>query len=446
MLGRLVGILSLWAWITVGESFFLDLTSLTRSSRPPSSVQQHQLAAISNAMQVWCDCRIRATEHEGEEDQPRQQYRVDVMLFQDGAQQRATTQLDDDTVSWTEKERCLLDQNGRLIGIVLDITNVKEQQQAMAVLGSVEWILVHSSTDDGAPSSSSSSDWKMIPAENLIAAAESTGTKLAFQVNAAAQVGGLARALERGVDALCVSYDADPAVWKAVFRAQTERQTHQKGSTTTTNKSPLSSATTTTTIATGACWRRETTDTILADRVCVDFVRVLRPQEGCWIGSSAKVMALVLSEAATSQFVPTRPFRVNAGPVHSYILMADNSTKYLSELQAADQVHVYDSATGESRSVAVGRLKQEIRPCVLMNLQLPGSVHEDEDCDSLSITGQIFLQQAETVRLGSEGGSFQRVTDFEAQDHGDATKPILLRVQSTGTHIGMAYSGKVTER
>ena len=25
-----------------------------------------------------------------------------------------------------------------------------------------------------------------------------------------------------------------------------------------------------------------------------------------------------------------RPFRVNAGPVHSYVLMADGSTKYLS--------------------------------------------------------------------------------------------------------------------
>lgn len=34
----------------------------------------------------------------------------------------------------------------------------------------------------------------------------------------------------------------------------------------------------------------------------------------------------------------TRPFRVNAGPVHSYALLADGSTKYLSELAAGDQV------------------------------------------------------------------------------------------------------------
>lgn len=34
----------------------------------------------------------------------------------------------------------------------------------------------------------------------------------------------------------------------------------------------------------------------------------------------------------------TRPFRINAGPVHSYTLLADGSTKYLAELEAGDQV------------------------------------------------------------------------------------------------------------
>ena len=39
-----------------------------------------------------------------------------------------------------------------------------------------------------------------------------------------------------------------------------------------------------------------------------------------------------------SGFVPPRPFRVNAGPVHAYVLMADGSTKYLSECRAGDEV------------------------------------------------------------------------------------------------------------
>lgn len=35
-----------------------------------------------------------------------------------------------------------------------------------------------------------------------------------------------------------------------------------------------------------------------------------------------------------------RPFRVNAGPVHSYALLADGRTKYLSELCAGDQARI----------------------------------------------------------------------------------------------------------
>lgn len=34
----------------------------------------------------------------------------------------------------------------------------------------------------------------------------------------------------------------------------------------------------------------------------------------------------------------SRPFRINAGPVHSYALLADGSIKYLTELCAGDQV------------------------------------------------------------------------------------------------------------
>ena len=147
-------------------------------------------------------------------------------------------------------------------------------------------------------------------------------------------------------------------------------------------------------------------------------------------------MALVLSEAAASQFVPTRPFRVNAGPVHSYILMADETTKYLCELDASDQVMVYNSKTGTSRGIAVGRLKQEIRPCVLLELSHGAT----------GLKGQVFLQQAETVRIGQKDAEFIRVTDLEAQAESKNAQPALLRVTSSGTHVGKVYTGKVEER
>jgi len=94
--------------------------------------------------------------------------------------------------------------------------------------------------------------------------------------------------------------------------------------------------------------------------------------------------------------------------------MEDNSTKYLSELQAGDHVQVYNSQTQTCRGVAVGRLKQEVRPCVLVEL-----LQSSQD-DQKTASAQVFLQQAETVRLGQEGGGcFVRVTDLVAQTDGE---------------------------
>lgn len=68
------------------------------------------------------------------------------------------------------------------------------------------------------------------------------------------------------------------------------------------------------------------------------------------------IQALVLIHAETveSGFVPPRPFRVNAGPVHSYVLMADQSAKYLSELKPGDVV-LGVKHDGSTRAAIVGR-------------------------------------------------------------------------------------------
>jgi 3-dehydroquinate synthase II len=349
--------------------------------------------------------------------------------------------------------------SGQVVGAVVSLDDASGQEQAMAALGSVEWVLVTTTSSTTTTTSSSSStttrtksdddddDWQMIPAENLIAAAASSGTKVAFSVDKVSDVGGLARALELGVDALCISANAaqtNTELWNAVFEARKER--NEKAI--TKEDAIQQKEDTVPTITIGSCWRRATKGTVLADRVCVDLVQNLLPEEGCWIGSSAKIMALILSEAASSQYVPTRPFRVNAGPVHSYILLADDSTKYLSELEAADQVAVFNAVTGKSRSVTVGRLKQEVRPCVLVELESSSKKKSSSTTTSTNtLKGQVFLQQAETVRLGQEDGGFVRVTELEAQARKESeTKQIWLRVMTTGTHIGTAYAGKVEER
>lgn len=310
----------------------------------------------------------------------------------------------------------------RRIGTIINIEDSKGQEEAMATLGSVEWLVVECHSDS----------WQMIPAENLIAAAQASGTKLAFCVDDVSNVGGLARALELGVDALCVNAAvATKELWDSVFEARQERQVYDKQVKEVTVESKPC-------VENGICWRRSTQSTMLADRVCVDFAQNLLPEEGCWVGSSAKINALVLSEAAVSQYVPSRKFRVNAGPVHSYIVMHDETTKYLSELEAGDLVEVYNSKTGISRGVAVGRLKQELRPCVLLELE-----SENE-----SQRGQIFLQQAETVRLAQPNGEFIRVTELQSQAEKslESISTILLRLTTTGTHVGKAYSGSVNEK
>uniref|UniRef100_A0A7S3V4H9 3-dehydroquinate synthase n=1 Tax=Chaetoceros debilis TaxID=122233 RepID=A0A7S3V4H9_9STRA len=336
-------------------------------------------------------------------------------------------------------------KTGNTVGKLVDLEDAAGQDEAMAALGSVEWIVVQTSV---------ATNWQMIPAENLIAAAQASGTKLAFCIDKVGNVGGLSRALELGVDALCVNAAiANDNLWREAFEARRER--NKNVDSVPDNISTLSNANLPVVVV-GKCWRREIQGTILADRICVDFVQMLLPEEGIWVGSSAKIKVLVLSEAASSLYVPTRPFRVNAGPVHSYVLMSDNTTKYLSELQPGDQVEVYNAINGNSRSVAVGRLKQEIRPCVLVELEAVSG----DDIKVKHHSGQVFLQQAETVRLAQEKGSFIRVTDLESISIVGGTKfkniggkaleegrqSILLRITTAGTHVGKTYTGNVEER
>merc|ERR1712232_1345862 len=87
----------------------------------------------------------------------------------------------------------------------------------------------------------------------------------------------------------------------------------------------------------------------VGDRVCVDLTSLLEIGEGLLVGSSAASMVLVHGETVPSEFVPTRPFRVNAGAVHCYVQLADTSTKYLSELRMGHEVLVVNARSGRTR-------------------------------------------------------------------------------------------------
>ena len=55
-------------------------------------------------------------------------------------------------------------------------------------------------------------------------------------------------------------------------------------------------------------------------RVCIDTCELLEPGEGMLVGSQSSGLFLVEAEVHRNPHVEPRPFRVNAGPVSSYIL------------------------------------------------------------------------------------------------------------------------------
>ena len=165
----------------------------------------------------------------------------------------------------------------------------------------------------------------------------------------------------------------------------------------------------------------------MGDRVIVDTTSLLSPEEGMLVGSSAAFLLHVASEAEGSAFTRARPFRVNAGAAHSYVLMADGSTRYLAELGPGDQVLVA-AVGGNGRCVRVGRIKIERRPLVEL------SVRRDER------TFTLFLQEAETVRISSAGRSRVPTTALEA---GIGAWGVDL---PEARHLGTVVSEQIEER
>jgi 3-dehydroquinate synthase II len=164
----------------------------------------------------------------------------------------------------------------------------------------------------------------------------------------------------------------------------------------------------------------------VGDRVLVDTTSLLAAEEGLLVGSAAAFLFHVASEAVGSKFSRPRPFRVNAGAAHTYVLMADGSTRYLSELGPGDAV-LLAKPGGRVRSGRVGRVKIERRPMVVITA--------DDDGHART----VFLQEAETVRLSTESGRIATT---------DATPGLVahgVRLPAA-RHLGRAVEETIEER
>lgn len=249
-------------------------------------------------------------------------------------------------------------------------------------------------------------DWTIIPLENIIADLQKEDVKIIAAVDNKDDAKLAIETLETGTDGVIFqpkSFKQIKEIASIVDEASQEE--YELKEATVTNIKPVGSG----------------------DRVCIDTTSMLSPGEGMLIGSYSKAMYLVHSESLESEYVASRPFRVNAGPVQAYVMVPGNKTKYLSELETGDEVLAVDS-NGESRKVIVGRVKIEKRPLILVEAEYDG------------IKIKSLLQNAETIRLVNNKNEAISVSNLQIGDK------LKVFIDKGARHFGMSIEETIIEK
>lgn len=166
----------------------------------------------------------------------------------------------------------------------------------------------------------------------------------------------------------------------------------------------------------------------MGDRACLDTCSILGTDEGLLIGSFAGGLVLTCSETHPLPYMPTRPFRINAGAVHSYALSSPTRTNYLSELAAGHEL-IAVRTDGSARRVTLGRVKIERRPLLSISANGPGGKQVN-----------IIVQDDWHVRLLGPGGHVHNVTELEAGD------VLLGYLPNDSRHVGYPINEFCIER
>ncbi|MDD1689725.1 MAG: 3-dehydroquinate synthase II [Methanoregula sp.] len=245
------------------------------------------------------------------------------------------------------------------------------------------------------------SDWTVIPLENLVAQSDRIIARVRDQKEAELAL----NVLEKGTYGILLKTDS-PAVVKSVA-GLIKAGTGKVGLVpfTVTKIHPVG----------------------MGDRVCVDTCSMLSDGEGMLMGNTSSAMLLVHAETLENPYVAPRPFRVNAGAVHAYILLPDGKTAYLADLAIGGQVLVSD-AKGTAHSAIIGRTKIERRPLLLVEAAAAKS------------KVSLILQNAETIRLVGEDGSAISVVHLKVGDK------IMGSILEGGRHFGMAVKETIREK
>ncbi|MCE7080572.1 3-dehydroquinate synthase II [Streptomyces sp. ST2-7A] len=156
----------------------------------------------------------------------------------------------------------------------------------------------------------------------------------------------------------------------------------------------------------------------MGERACVDTCSYLGKDEGILVGSHSKGMMLCVSETHPLPYMPTRPFRVNAGAIHSYTISDHGRTSYLSELRSGSRVLAVN-VKGETRVVTVGRVKIETRPLISVDAKAPNGQEVN-----------LILQDDWHVRVLGPAGAVLNSTELRPGDR------ILGHLPTADRHVG----------
>jgi 3-dehydroquinate synthase II len=289
-------------------------------------------------------------------------------------------------VELSEKKIFQAKNEGRKTAAKINITGKEDENRAAkaAELG-VDYIIIKTL------------DWRVIPLENLIAKAHGGKSKLIAEVATAQDAKVVLEALELGTDGVLLRTSNPNELAKTVKLVKGQMP---KVALTTAKVLSIQP------IGTGA-------------RVCVDTVDLMVPGEGMLVGCQSAGFFLVEAEVNENPYVQSRPFRVNAGPASHYTLTSLQSTRYLSELKAGDEVLIVNRE-GKVRITNVGRSKIEFRPLILIEAQ----------AEETKI--KTILQNAETIRLVTPKVS-KPVTELKVSDE------VLVHLAAKGgRHFGVS--------
>ncbi|MDD3985973.1 MAG: 3-dehydroquinate synthase II [Methanobacterium sp.] len=249
-------------------------------------------------------------------------------------------------------------------------------------------------------------DWTVIPLENIIADLQGDNVKIIASVNSFDEAKIALETLEYGTDGVLLKPSNISQIKKvAEYIDKLDSEQYSLVPATITRIDPVGSG----------------------DRVCIDTCSIMKIGEGMLIGSYSQGLFLVHSESLESEYVASRPFRVNAGPVHAYIMTPGNKTRYLSEIETGDEILTVDSE-GNTKTTVVGRVKIEKRPIILIEAEYEG------------FPIKTLLQNAETIRLVQENKKPKSVEELEIGDK------VMIYLDKSARHFGMAIKETIIEK